>query len=74
MPARQNLPTSNGFFRVMPCVMRDGGRMGIKIFNGSVEHGVRYIIMIYDERGGELLAVGDGLARHLGQHRRGRER
>lgn len=59
MPARQNLPTSNGFFRVMPCVMRDGGRMGIKIFNGSVEHGVRYIIMIYDERGGELLCLMD---------------
>jgi len=59
MPARQNLPTSNGFFRVMPCVMRDGGRMGIKIFNGSVEHGVRYIILIYDERSGELLCLMD---------------
>lgn len=59
MPARQNLPTSNGFFRVMPCVMRDGGRMGIKIFNGSVEHGVRYIILIYDEAGGELLCLMD---------------
>ena len=59
LPARQNLPTSNGFFRVMPCVMRDGGKMGIKIFNGSVEHGVRYIIMIYDEKGGELLCLMD---------------
>lgn len=59
MPARQNLETSNGFFRVMPCVMRDGGRMGIKIFNGSVEHGVRYVIMIYDERSGELLCLMD---------------
>ena len=59
MPARQNLPTSNGFFRVMPCVMRDGGRMGIKIFNGSVQHGVRYIILIYDEKTGELLCLMD---------------
>jgi len=59
LPLRQNLATSNGFFRVMPCVMRDGGRMGIKIFNGSVEHGVRYIILIYDERSGELLALMD---------------
>jgi alanine dehydrogenase len=59
LPARQNLRTSNGFFRVMPCVMRAGGKMGIKIFNGSVEHGVRYIILIYDERGGELLCLMD---------------
>ena len=59
MPPRQNLPTSNGFFRVMPAVMQDSGKMGIKIFNGSVEHGVRYIIMIYDEKGGELLCMMD---------------
>ncbi len=59
LPPRQNLVTSNGFFRVMPCVMRAGGRMGIKIFNGSVEHGVRYVILIYDEPGGELLCMMD---------------
>ncbi len=59
MPPRQNLATSNGFFRVMPAVMQDGGKMGIKIFNGSVEHGVRYIILIYDEKGGELLCMMD---------------
>ena len=59
MPPRQNLATSNGFFRVMPAVMRAGGKMGIKIFNGSVEHGVRYIILIYDEKGGELLCMMD---------------
>ena len=55
MPPRTNLPTSNGFFRVMPAVMKSGGVMGIKIFNGSVEHGVRYVIAIYDEVSGELL-------------------
>lgn len=59
MPPRQNLATSNGFFRVMPAVMQDGSKMGIKIFNGSVEHGVRYIILIYDEKGGELLCMMD---------------
>ena len=59
LPMRANLATSNGFFRVMPCVMRDGGRMGIKIFNGSVEQGVRYIILIYDEKSGELLCLMD---------------
>lgn len=59
MPARLNLPTTSGFFRVMPCVMRDGGRMGLKIFNGSVADGVRYLILIYDERSGELLCLMD---------------
>jgi alanine dehydrogenase len=59
VPPRMNLETSNGFFRVMPAVMRRRGLMGFKIFNGSVEHGVRYLIGIYDERGGELLALMD---------------
>ena len=59
MPPRQNLATSNGFFRVMPVVMQDSGKMGIKIFNGSVAHGVRYIIIVYDEKGGELLCMMD---------------
>ncbi len=59
VPPRQNLPTSNGFFRVMPAVLRGRGLMGFKIFNGSVEHGVRYLIGIYDERSGELLALMD---------------
>ena len=59
MPRRQNLATSNGFFRVMPAVMQDGGKMGIKIFNGSVAHGVRYIIIVYDEKSGELLCMMD---------------
>ena len=59
VPMRQNLTTSNGFFRVMPCVMTRAGKMGIKVFNGSVESGVRYIIMIYDEKTGELLSMMD---------------
>ena len=58
-PPRTNLPTSNGFFRVMPAVMRESGVMGFKVFNGSVEHGVRYIIAIYDEAEGALLALMD---------------
>lgn len=58
-PPRANLATSNGFFRVMPAVMRESGVMGFKVFNGSVEHGVRYIIAIYDEPQGALLALMD---------------
>ena len=37
VPPRANLPTSNGFFRVMPAVMRESGVMGFKVFNGSIE-------------------------------------
>lgn len=59
VPPRLNLQTSNGFFRVMPAVMRGQGLMGFKIFNGSVEHGVRYLIGIYAEREGSLLALMD---------------
>ncbi len=59
MPARMNLATNRGFFRVMPAVMKSSGVMGVKIFNGSVEDGVRYLIAIYDEGGGQLLCLLD---------------
>ncbi len=58
-PPRLNLPTPNGFFRVMPAVMGKSGVMGFKVFNGSVEHGVRYVIAIYDAIEGGLLALLD---------------
>ena len=50
LPPRLNLATTTGFFRVMPAVMRDSGLMGYKVFHGSVQHGVRYLIAIYDEK------------------------
>jgi ornithine cyclodeaminase/alanine dehydrogenase len=59
MPPRMNLPTNRGFFRVMPAVMKQSGVMGVKIFNGSVEDGVRYVIAIYDESSGALLCLLD---------------
>lgn len=59
MPPRLNIPTSTGFLRIMPAVMKESGIMGLKIFNGSVEHGVRYVIAIYDEVKGDLLALLD---------------
>lgn len=58
-PPRQNLATPNGFFRVMPAVLGKRGVMGLKVFNGSVERGVRYLIAIYDASGGDLLALLD---------------
>ena len=59
LPPRLNLATTTGFFRVMPAVMRDSGLMGYKVFHGSVQHGVRYLIAIYDEKDGRLLALID---------------
>lgn len=59
LPPRLNLATTTGFFRVMPAVMRDSGLMGYKVFHGSVQHGVRYLIAIYDEKDGRLLALMD---------------
>lgn len=59
LPPRLNLATTTGFFRVMPAVMRDSGLMGYKVFHGSVQHGVRYLIAIYDEKEGRLLALMD---------------
>lgn len=59
LPPRLNLATTTGFFRVMPAVMRDSGLMGYKVFHGSVRHGVRYLIAIYDEKDVRLLALMD---------------
>ena len=59
LPPRLNLPTNTGFFRVMPAVMRDSGLMGYKVFHGSVQQGVRYLIAVYDEKDGNLLSLMD---------------
>ena len=59
LPPRLNLATTSGFFRVMPAVMRDSGLMGYKVFHGSVQHGVRYLIAVYDEKDGRLLSLMD---------------
>lgn len=59
LPPRLNLATGSGFFRVMPAVLRDSGLMGYKVFHGSVRHGVRYLIAVYDEKDGRLLALMD---------------
>ncbi len=59
LPPRLNLTTTTGFFRVMPTVMRASGLMGYKVFHGSVQHGVRYLIAVYDEKDGNLLSLMD---------------
>lgn len=60
VPPRLNLPTQEGFFRVMPAVMNESGLMGYKVFHGSLKAGVRYLIALYDQQqGGRLLALMD---------------
>jgi len=51
VPPRLNLPSGDGFFRVMPAVMNDSGLMGYKVFHGSMKNGVRYLIAIYAREG-----------------------
>jgi alanine dehydrogenase len=60
MPPRLNLQTRDGgFFRLMPVLMNESGLMGYKVFNGSIETGVRYMIAVYSQETGALLALMD---------------
>ncbi len=60
MPPRMNLTMRNGgFFRVMPALIHKSGLMGYKVFHGAIEWGVRYLIVIYSQENGELLAMMD---------------
>ncbi len=59
VPPRLNLPSGDGFFRVMPAVMNDSGLMGYKVFHGSMKAGVRYLIAVYAREGERLLALMD---------------
>ncbi len=59
LPPRLNLPSGSGFFRIMPAVLNGSGWMGFKAFHGSIKDGVRYLIAIYDQKSGVLLAQMD---------------
>jgi ornithine cyclodeaminase/alanine dehydrogenase len=56
---RVNLASSAGFFRVMPAVVSGMDVMGLKVFNGSTNDGVRYLIALYRASTGELLTLMD---------------
>ncbi|MFD7549405.1 ornithine cyclodeaminase family protein [Streptomyces sp. NPDC059578] len=60
LPDRVNLAAGPGFFRLMPAVVGGAGLMGFKVFNQVSAGGVQYLIGLYDERSGELLAQLDG--------------
>ncbi|WP_455359633.1 ornithine cyclodeaminase family protein [Streptomyces sp. SYSU K21746] len=60
LPDRINLDAQPGFFRLMPGVVGGAGVMGFKVFNQVASGGVQYLIGLYDEASGELLAQLDG--------------
>jgi alanine dehydrogenase len=59
LPPRINLNHPDGFLRVMPVVMPAAGVLGLKMFHGSLERGVRYVVVVCDLAGGEVKAVVD---------------
>jgi alanine dehydrogenase len=60
VPPRLNLPTRDGFLRMMPAIMNGSGIMGFKVFHGSVKAGARYLVAVYEQDEGRLLALLDG--------------
>ncbi|MFE0424928.1 ornithine cyclodeaminase family protein [Streptomyces sp. NPDC058953] len=59
-PDRVNLESGPGFFRLMPGVVGGAGVMGFKVFNQLAAGGVQYLVGLYDEKSGALLAQLDG--------------
>lgn len=59
LPPRTNLNHAEGFLRVMPVVMPAAGVLGLKMFHGSLERGVRYVVIVADLVSGEVRAVLD---------------
>jgi alanine dehydrogenase len=59
MPSRMNIPMTHGILRVMPVAMNGSGLFGFKVFHTS-KTGARYIVAVYEQEGGELLALVDG--------------
>lgn len=60
MPPRLNLPlkAAGTWFRIMPAVMNESGLMGFKAFQRAAS-GVRYLIAVYEQEEGNLLALMD---------------
>ena len=52
LPPRIDVPTENGFLRVMPAVL--GAVMGVKVMTLAEGIGNRYLVLLYDARTGEL--------------------
>src|SRR4051794_33124360 len=59
MPPRANLMRDGSFLRLMPAYMMRSGLFGYKAFHGSMENGVRYLVVVCREGDGEILAMVD---------------
>lgn len=57
LPPRIDVDVPTGFFRVMPAAL--GRHMGAKLMTRSMEVGNRYLLLVYDQVTGELLATLD---------------
>lgn len=57
LPPRIDVPTENGFLRVMPAVV--GAVMGVKVMTLAEGIGNRYLILLYDARSGGLQGAFD---------------
>ena len=59
LPPRMNLHNADTFMRLMPAIFPRAGLMGYKVFHGSMERGVRYLICLMSTESGEILALLD---------------
>lgn len=59
LPERMNLALGPTLLRVMPAILPATGVLGLKMFYGSLEEGVRYSVMVCAIDSGEVLAVVD---------------
>lgn len=59
MPPRLNIPMRHGMLRMMPVAMNARNLFGYKVFHTS-KTGARFLVAIYDQEEGELLALVDG--------------
>jgi ornithine cyclodeaminase/alanine dehydrogenase-like protein (mu-crystallin family) len=59
LPERMNLALGQTMLRVMPAILPAAGVLGLKLFYGTLEEGIRYSVMLCALAGGEVLAMVD---------------
>jgi alanine dehydrogenase len=57
LPNRLDVPSGNGFIRVMPGVLDDV--MGVKVMTLARELGTRYVVLLHDVSSGALMGIFD---------------
>lgn len=59
MPQRSNLTIEGTFLRLAPAIMGGAGVLGLKMFHGSFERGVRYLVVLCDIATGAVTGLVD---------------